>query len=281
MSIQEKQNRPESIAKLAAQRQLYGSAKRTRYLALALIVVVSILGIIASFVDSQRIQQYIPLVALISWFIDEQVLKRRERSLKLEAATIQEDFDCLVLCLPWPGYKGLQHPAKERVRQLANKAKRKSDGLEEFRDWYSSDGTSEDSIHSKISCQSENVWWDANLRRKWTFFLTVVFWIIVILTIGLAIMTGLTVAKLVAIIASNVRVLAWGLTEFEEQNETIQRIEGIHRHLSNLSNRNNLSLGDIRSVQDEIFEHRRTGPLVPDFFYSWNRDDQESEAAGH
>ena len=95
----------------------------------------------------------------------------------------------------------------------------------------------------------------------------------------LAVVTGITVAKLVAIVASNIRVLAWGLDEINNQAEASRRIGGIHRHLSNLFGQNHILPFDIRIVQDEIFEHRRSNPPVPDWFYWWKRDSQELEAA--
>ena len=61
--------------------------------------------------------------------------------------------------------------------------------------------------------------------------------------------------------------------------EAIRRIDGIHYYLSDLSEEESISPANIRSIQDEIFEHRRSNPPVPDWFYWRERDCQESEAA--
>ena len=195
MSIQERQNQQDSIEKLAAQRIAYSRAKITRNLGLALVLLVAILGIVASAVENQGLHQFVPLIALISWFFDQQVLKSKESALKTEAATIQEDFDCFVLCLPWPGFKGIQRPARERVRQLAKKAASKPNGLEEFKDWYSPDAIPQDPLLSRIHCQKINSWWDASLRRNWKTFLIVACWISAILALGMCVYTGISVAN--------------------------------------------------------------------------------------
>ena len=279
MSIQERQNQPESLAKLAAQRLLYSRAKRMRNIDIVLILVVVILGLAASVVENQGFSYFVLFAALITWFLDQQVLKRKESAFKKEAATIQEDFDCFVLDLPWPGQKGIQHPTSDRVQQLTIEAKSKPKVSEGLRDWYPPDSIPDDPIISKIHCQRMNCWWDVNLRSRWSNLLEVSFWIFAGLVICLSILTGITVAKFIAIIASNIRVLAWGLGEIKNQDNAIERIDRIHRYLSRFSDENLPSPSDIRSIQDEIFEHRRSNPPVPDWFYWRKRDSQEQEAA--
>ena len=279
MSIQERQNQPESLAKLAAQRLMYWRAKWMRNIGMVLILIVAILGLAASIVEDQGFSYFVSLVALITWFFDQQVLKRKESASKREAATIQEDFDCFVLDLPWPAHKGIQRPTLDRIKQLASKARSKPKVSEKLDNWYTPDAIPEDPILSKIHCQRMNCWWDVNLRCGWSKVLKVSFWIFAVSVLCLSVVTGITVAKLAAIIASNIRILAWGRSEIKEQAEAIERIDGIHRYLSNFSDKKPPSPSDIRKIQDEIFEHRRSNPPVPDRFYWRKRDSQEREAA--
>ncbi len=279
MSIQERQNQPESLAKLAAQRLMYWRAKWVRNIGMVLILIVVAIGIVASGVENQSFSHSVPLIVLFIWFLDQQVLKRKESAFKTEAATIQEDFDCFVLDLPWPAHKGIQRPTPDRVKQLASKAKSKPKVSEKLDNWYTPSAIPEDPILSKIHCQRMNCWWDVNLRCRWRTALKVIFWIFVAVALFLAVVTEITVAKLVAIVASNIRVLAWGLDEINNQAEASRRIGGIHRHLSNLFGQKHILPFDIRIVQDEIFEHRRSNPPVPDWFYWRKRDSQELEAA--
>ena len=165
------------------------------------------------------------------------------------------------------------------MKQLSTIAKRTPRVSEKLENWYTPDALPDDPIRSKIHCQRMSCWWDVSLRRKWSTVLKIVLCIFTALVLCLSVITGITVAKLVAILASNIRILAWGLGEINDQAEVLRHIEGIHRYLSYLSSEKRLSAPDIRSVQDEIFEHRRSNPPVPDWFYWRQRDSQELEAA--
>ena len=279
MSIQDRQNRPDSLAKLAAQRHLYRRAKRWRSIGMLLTLVVAILGLAASLADNQHLSRFVPLVVLMMWFLDQQVLKRKEGALKTEAATIQEDFDCFVIGLPWPAHKSIRRPTPDRIKQLAGKEAGKPTLKKELRDWYTPSAIPNHPIRSKIHCQQVNCWWDVSLRRKWSSFLKATFWVLALSGLSLSVVTGITVANLVALIASNIRVLAWGLGEINGQDEAIRRIGRIHQYLSDLSEKKPIPPSGIRSVQDEIFEYRRSNLPVPDWFYRWTRDDQELDAA--
>ena len=284
MNIQENQNQPESLKKLAAQRLLYNYAKWVRNIDILAIFSVATLGIVASVMEDQRLGDFVPLISLLTWFFGQEVIKRSERALKTEATTIQEDFDCFVLDLPWPAHKGIQLPTPDRVRQLNSRASKKRKFFDRkvtkgLKDWYPLDKIcGDDTILSKVHCQKMNCWWDVTLRQKWCAALKFIFCIFLALVLCLSVLYEITVAKFVAILASNIRVLAWGRSEIKDQAETIQRIHGIHRHISSFTRENPPSPYDIRCIQDEILEHRRSNPPVPDWFYWWKRRKQEEEA---
>ena len=280
MSIPENQNRPESLTALAALRLRYLQAKKIRNYSVVLILLVAILGLIASVVDNEDFSHFLPSFVLLVWLIDQQVLKRREAKIKAEAAAIQEHFDCIVLDLPWPTHKGISRPTADRIGQLAGSWGSTGRAPEELVDWYPPSNIPDDSLLAKVYCQRMNCWWDLNLRQEWRSSLKFVFWSFLALLLLLSVVTGITVATLVAIVASNIRILAWGLAENHDQNEAVWRVSRIHRFLSTFSEDNPPSSSDVRSVQDEIFEHRRSNPKVPDWFYWWKREHKEREAGG-
>lgn len=279
MSIQERQNRPDSLALLAAQRLLYSRAKRMRTFGVAMVALIAVLGLGAAVSTDTVICHFLPAFVLLSWLFDQQVLKRRESVLRAEAAAVQESFDCDVLGLSWPSYKGIDRPTYDRVKHLSMAA-RTEGALHALEDWYPPDNIPTDPVLAKVHCQRMNCWWDVTLRRKWSTLVAVLFWGFLGLLLFLSVMTGITVAKLVAILASNVRILAWGLGERQNQAEAIVRVEGIHSFLSSFTAEQTPLPADLRSVQDAIFDHRRASSPVPDWLYRWNREEQEREAAG-
>ena len=278
MSIEKRQNYPDSLDKLAAQRLLYRCAKWMRSIDLISIVMIIILGFMASVIDHKDFSHFVPFIVVITWFFSQQIIKLKENKLKTEAALIQEDFDCFVLALPWSTYKGISRPIPERIKQLAVKAVNKSIILEELKDWYNPTMIPEEPILASIHCQRINCWWDLDLRRNWINMLYVIIGIFSFLIFGLSIWTGITVVKLFAIIASGIRLIAWVLDECRNQNKAIKHIDMIHRHLSSFSDQSHPSLSDLRSIQDQIFEHRCSNIPVPGWFYRRRRDDQELEA---
>ena len=280
MSIPFKQNSPESLTRLAAQRFLYRRAKVVRIVGLGLIIVIAILGLVASVVDYKSFGQFIPCIVLITWFVDQCVLKRMESAFKTEAATIQECFDCNVFELPWPQHKGILRPTEDRVNQLSRLAERNPKLTNELSDWYPPTEIPDDPILAVIHCQRMNCWYDVTLRQKWIRVVKVLFWVLVVLVLSLSIITGITVAKLAAITASNIRFLAWGLGEIDDQSAAMSRIKGIHRALSDLVDNRPISPTDLRYLQDEIFEFRRSNPPVPDWFYWLKRNRQEVDLSG-
>ena len=278
MSIQERQNTEESIGRLASQRYLYSRAKFTRTCEMCLFLLVALLGLGSSAIENFALSQWIPLIVLFVWFADQFILRRIESAFKTEAAIIQEDFDCFVLDLAWPEHKGMERPTPDRLRQLARKAFRKSGGSAGLIDWYQPDEIPRDPIQSKMHCQKINCWWDANLRRNWKNLLYVALGFFVVLALILSLINNITVSRFVALVASAIGVFHWGIAEIIDQDKSGQKISGLHRHLSSLTLLEQISPSAVRSVQDEIFEHRRTCPPVPNWFYRINRDVQESEA---
>ena len=275
MSIQERQNTPESIRRLSAQRHLYSCAKRIRSVSILTIGAVAILGLIASAISNKQYAQYVSVVILLSWFFDQMFLATRERARRTEAATIQEAFDCFVLDLAWPHYKGIQPPTRDRVDQLAAAAQH---ATEELKDWYSTDVMSSNPMLTKIRCQTENFWWDADLRERWLSCVTWFFSALFASLIALAVYTGLTVAELVAIMISGIRVLAWGQSEYYSQTSAIKRLRKVHSFISDFCEDRLPSAADIRGVQDVAFEHRCSALPVPDWFYQRHRDTHEMQA---
>ena len=278
MSIQERQNRPESLDRLVVQRLLYFKAKQIHRWRGGLLLLIGILTLPASAFQCSTLHSIVAILVLVTLLLDKLFLEGRETSLKTEAATIQEDFDCFVLGLPWPEHKGIQRPRPDRINQLVTMAERGkskvSDGLE---DWYTPAKIPDDPILAKIYCQKMSCWWDVNLRCKWRTVLWVIFGVFAFLALFLAVFTGITVAKFVTIAAAIVRIFTWVIDRVKSQSLAIDHVGRIHRYLSDLSEGRPVSPANIRSLQDEIFEHRRSNPPVPDWFYWKKREGQELE----
>ena len=278
MNIQGRQNQSESLAKLAAISVLYRRAKWTHNLGFFLVILVGVFLTLALVVEDEWFNCVVTLVALGTWFLDQTYLKNLENVFKKEAATLQEEFDCFVLDIPWPEHKGIRHPPSDRINQLERKW---SESNTELRDWYTLGGIPNDPVLAKVHCQKMNCWWDVELRGVWKTLLKGVLWCSAIVSIVIAVLTGMTFGSAIPLTAANLRILAWGIGEIRVQSAAIDHITRIHCYLSKIhAGKAPISLCDIRLLQGEIFEHRRSNPPVPNWLYRWKRDGQQSQAAG-
>ena len=279
MSIQERQNLPESLEKLAAQGLLYRRAKRIRNVRMLLVALIAIAALAGFYCQNNHFTSGVMIAVIFTWFLDQIVLKELERKIKREAATIHEEFDCEVLDLPWPDYKRVKRPTRDRIRQLARLARRKPKNIKNLKDWYTPDRIPNEKTQAQVFCQKMNCWWDLNLRKRWRTVLSVSLWAFAGFSILLAVVTEITVAMFVGLVASGLRILAWGIAELKGQGEAIKTVQGLHELLSKSSDNPSMSSSYVRSIQDEIFEHRIKNPPVPGWFFWLNRNRQEAEAA--
>ena len=206
------------------------------------------------------------IFAVATWLVDRLVLSNFECELRTEAATIQEDFDCFVLDLTWPSLKGIKRPLTDRVRRLAAVAVRAPSVPNELQDWYTVD-ESEESFVETLQCQRMNCAWDGDLRRCWMLIFRIGIWTVVVVTVVLMALGEVTVGKVGAMAALSIRVVGWFVDEIKGQNEAIERTELLQSYLSGESCGKPRDGCDLRMVQSEIFEHRRSAPPVPDWFH--------------
>ena len=117
-------------------------------------------------VEAELYSQLATMIIVALWFFDQAVLVRWADGRKEEAAAIQEDFDCVVLDLPWPEHSGVERPTDDRVKELV----RMSGGREsrkKLADWYSEDDIPLEATAARLYCQTTNCRWDGRLRKEW------------------------------------------------------------------------------------------------------------------
>ena len=68
MSVQEYQNLPGALDKLAAQRLLYRRAKRIRIIGMVTVFCIAVFALVASVVQNKEFSYGVMIAALITWF---------------------------------------------------------------------------------------------------------------------------------------------------------------------------------------------------------------------
>ena len=277
--IRERQNSKRSLDRLAAQRLLYQKVKTAENWRLVLILLVAIVLIIGLALGFGPFSQVATMVIVFSWFVDQVVLVRWSGRMKEEAATIQEDFDCFVLDMPWPEHLGVALPTKDRVKELANKASRQGMSYKQLEDWYPWENTPTGPVAARLHCQRANCRWDSRLRGEWVFRVKFVVSALIVVGVLVGAIVGVTLVEVVLGVAAGIRLLAWFFVEQRAQSVALKRIQDLHGYLSRAgTDSSTMTLCDVRLVQAAIFEHRRTCPTVPDWFYKIRRTAYEEIA---
>lgn len=280
MNIRERQNRPGSLQRLIAQRWLYGRAKTVENWRLISVLAVAVLLLLGLAVDAERYSQVATIIVVLLWFLDQAVLVPLVDGKKEEAAAIQEDFDCLVLNLPWPEHSGVERPTDDRVKELTRLAG-EGEATPELMDWYGEDEIPVEPTEARLHCQRVNCRWDRRLRREWICFVKSVVGVSAMGGLIVAAAAGVSLLKVVLATAAGLRLAAWLMTEQRTQSAARRRMDVLHGFLSRARGpTDRLTLWDSRLVQASIFEHRRLGPMVPDWFYRFRRRRHEALERG-
>ena len=269
MDVRSRQNSERSLDRLAAQRFLYRQVKTVENWRLVLVLVVAGLLLTGLTVKPAPFSQGATMAVVLLWFVDQVVLVRSAGRKKEEAAAIQEDFDCIVLDMPWPKHLGVARPTNDRVAELKKKASGAGVTRNELADWYCADDIPVEAVAARLHCQRINCHWDERLRREWICLVKFVVGAFAVVGVVLGVVVGVTLLTVVLGVAAGIRLLAWLLLEQRAQSLAKERVKNLHEYLSRAEvDMGQITLCDVRLTQAAIFEHRRVCPTVPEWFYN-------------
>jgi SMODS-associating 4TM effector domain len=284
------QNVENQMRRLAAQRQLYSTAKLVFTWQVAIGGPVAIAGAILVLLRPE-FKVYVASWGLLVASCDIFWLTNWQRSLRGEAARIQEAFDCDVLELKWNDLKAGKHPDPEVVKAQSTKYEKWGGMMPTLKDWYST-RVDELPLHiGRIVCQRANCWWDATQRRHYAAWLVGISAVTFGLVCGLALTGG---ASLEGLLLKGVLPLSPALLivlrQWTEQREAADRLDKLKDHCGTiwkaaLAGKSKTALTEMsRNLQDEILENRRKAPPVLDFIFKRLRSEYEASmnhAADH
>lgn len=281
MKIIQKQELKENITLLAAQRNLYSRAKMILGLQMFLSFPIAILATIVAIVRPE-LKGYVALWGILVVVFDLFVFTPWIKRLRDDAARVQELFDTNVFGLDWSEISVGRKPGPELIHEEAQKHGLTDDDISKLRKWYPVSIDSVPDIFGIIICQRSNVWWDAKMRRKYAGFIRVV---LVLIAFGL-ISYGLYENKdmfdfLAYIVAPLAAAYVFGYRQMLEHGAAADRLDKLKEIIEKIwsdaiDGCDSIMLtANIRALQNQIFEHRRTCPPVFDFIYWLFRDRNE------
>jgi hypothetical protein len=181
-----------------------------------------------------------------------------------KGALFKEEFDIALFRLPWKST--LKKPDDAEISELASDYK----GTE-IRDWYSPNLSGNIPTHIAIAVlQHLNTSWDIILRRNYKALLI---WFISLYSVSLALLLLLYWPGWLTAFLLMFSVLSF-YTHFisliRAHNGVIKRREAISKHLDEIiQEKRDISIAELRDIQDEIYITRQEATKVPNFYFRW------------
>lgn len=282
MSIVQKQEFPENIELLAAQRNLYSRAKNIVGLQIMLSVPVAICAAITTIVKPE-LKGYMALWGILVVVFDLFVFTPWVKKLRDSAARIQELFDTKVMGLDWNEISVGKKPEPELVHEEARKHGLKEEDIAGLRRWYPVIIDEVPEIFGIIISQRSNVWWDCKMRRKYALFIRVFLVCIALGLVGYGLYEKKDMFEFLAyIVAPLASTYVLGYRQMMEHGDAADRLDKLRELAEKIwadakSGKDAASLKQkCRALQDQIFDHRKKNPPIFDFLFKWFRDGNEA-----
>ncbi len=281
--ITSKQNEPEYVKRLAAKKQLYLMENRLNAAQMLLAISVALGGaLIQAHITGS--EPYVTIVAAVVALIDALIFERQKGSWQQLAAKIQEQFDCVVLNLPWRTLKAGAEPKPEATAEYC---KRYFDDPEERKklvDWYPGCVQDLPFQAARIVCQRENCIYDARLREGYIKMIVTGLVVLSAVTLTILILVNDSVVEsLAGMVAPLIPAFVIGFREIKQNKDALEASNRLLLHVEELAEMAlNKSATDeefdgySRFLQDEIFDNRRRSPVIFDWYYSIHRSRNEA-----
>lgn len=287
----DRQNMPQQLNYLAAQRAIYRKAKGIAvlrfFINVPFVVIISVTAIILNknnilqAVGFQQIDlSWVPaFFAVVVTLLDMLILTSLIDDLREKAAKIQELFDTSVLGLPWNHIATGERPDHEDINKYSHSIRKNQEEFLKLIDWYSAKLNNLPIEVVAIICQRSNLCWDAELREYFARLMAAIaiFWVILLVAIGLY--QGLTLKTFfLNVMVPTLPVIIFSSRQWIENKRAITQLVSL-KSLVNESWENLLAqresesklMRKARAIQDQIFINRKTNPLIFDWVYEKNK----------
>lgn len=272
-----RQNEDNSIAMLAAQRQLYRDAKKYNTVSVALSVWIPfglsvILWLIPTNTEWRYASYILSIVSMAFGFVIDKYIEEKKQL----AAFIQQKFDVYVYEMPWDKRifgkdKNVAHEIATYSKKILSNPKEK----EQLKDWYTHGVDEKNIIDGILACQRENLGWDVGLRKRFKFASIALIIILFIVIFAMGLWKNERIIELLLRLAFIAPMLKWLLDTIKKLDKdisTLQELDG------DINNNETKTMEDLQDIQKVIFYHRKGCYAIPECIYNRFRDNDEDRA---
>lgn len=272
--INYKQNLPQFVELLKAQRIAYSQCKLYQILdiiSLLIAIVAPIIGILNN--DLINLLGAIGVFWTIIYLIAEGYRKAKTE----QGAKIQEQFDTELYDMSWNEVLCKSKVNIDTRRDLALKHQNN-----DLNNWYSKEI---DNVLPKeiaiLLCQRINFSWEINLRKKFVYFLIILLLIYYGVFFSLCLYSNTGIYDILILVSPSLSFLIYCVqntlslkSHINSKNETLTLIDQMITEFTNQRILPNSST--LRQIQDVIFIERTVPEKIPDWFYSFYKKNNEN-----
>ena len=280
--IGDRQNTPDNLQLLAAQRSFYAKAKRLAAIQAGLAAMVPIIAA-AMTAFRPKTAGWAAIIAIVSALADTWFLDPKQSEWRKCGANTQEKFDCAVLLIAHNEALEGTCPTPEEIFEAEQEYR--PDPKAPLPDWYPKKATELPLALGRLVCQRTNLWWDSKLRRRYRG------WVVITVVIISAASFLFGFAKhwsleqfVLAVVAPLLPALMWAGREYKRQTDgaaELDRLRDTAERLWNHMLKSGISEAEIESsarpLQDAILVGRRERATVFDWIYRRLRKKQEDQ----
>lgn len=280
--ISKKQNEPQQIRRLAAQRKLYSRAKCIFTIRSMACLTIALCGAtISSYHPSSSL--IIALIALPYSFIDQLFLDPLQRKWIFTAAKIQEMFDTAVLELRWVAIKYGPPIDEEEVIELSTDIENNPELSKSLTNWYPGAIGNLPIHHARLVCQRANCVWDKSLRKRYSTAVIAILILAAIILFCIGLISDNTFEQLIlSIIIPLAPAILLGLRqclELRKSNTLLDKLSSDAHNTLQKSMREPVDVDLLtklsRDIQSQLFDHRKNGQVIFDWVYKIFRTKNE------
>jgi len=287
--IVEKENLPRNIERLAAQKEIYFSAKRLFALQFIITgvvtIVLALIGIALAYFTSASDWNWVRGgYGLIATTGDLFFINHFINQLRQNAACVQELFDCDVLDLPWNKVCCGPQLGPEDIKKYADKHLKRVGNYDKLKTWYAETIKDVDGPAAKVICQRSNFAYDAAIRRSFLFWVAGISLGILIGVLVIALLLNASARSIVSMsLFPILPILLFAGKLIKEHRTSLQNLDSLSSAITSLwtevlgGNANDNMNATLRQIQDKIYQNRKTSPLIPEWFYDWKRPGLEQQ----
>lgn len=272
--ITTRQNNPNLVELLKAQRTAYSQCKRFQIFDVVSIIIAILFPLLAlKFPQYQNTINAFGVLWTASYLLTEVYRKNKTT----QGAIIQEQFDTELFNLKWNEVLCKDKISIDKIQELASEYS-KSDLM----NWYSTKiNNSNPNEIATLLCQRINFSWEITQRQKFVTFLSV----LAVLYYGVYIVVGfknnIGFFDLLVILSPSISFLVYSVlnvislrSHVKSKNETLKFID---KELDKYKQSRTIPTNEtLRQIQDVVFTERTVSEKVPDWFYRLNKSKNEN-----